>query len=113
MAEEPYALTLWTFFQIMERERIEQLLARGRRLDAALLMAAAYNDPKVLREEHQDYIAELRLPVDRRARTQRREELLARGLALAEAIERGGVLDDGPPPAPGEIPIMTALAAKE
>lgn len=72
---EPFALTLWTWFELLRirKERTAERL--GERVDVAGMMALAFHDPKQLRGEHQRYVAavqglEAPKPEDERKRYQ-------------------------------------------
>jgi hypothetical protein len=47
----PYYRTLWTFLHLQQRERIDDLLSRGRALHGASLSAIAFHEPKRLSDE--------------------------------------------------------------
>lgn len=90
--DAPYALVLWTYYQLVERERIRELRQRFLLQHEASLMAMAVNKPELLRDEHESLVSEARQ--DPRTRARDRAALLARGLALAARIEATGVLED-------------------
>lgn len=90
--DAPYALILWTYYQLQERDRIRDLRDRFLSLRDANLMAMAVNDPKLLKDEAAALESDARY--DPRTREQDRAAFVARGLALAERIEATGVLDD-------------------
>jgi hypothetical protein len=48
----PYHRTLWTWLQLQEQERFEEIKDRGRMLHMAGLLAVAFHEPKKLSDEH-------------------------------------------------------------
>jgi hypothetical protein len=46
--KEPYAVTLWTWCQIQQRNRVHSLTREHERIDVAGLVAMAFHDPKQL-----------------------------------------------------------------
>ena len=48
----PYYRTLWTWVQLQEHERIEEIAERSRMLHMAGLLAIAFHEPKKLADEH-------------------------------------------------------------
>lgn len=50
VADDSYAVTLYTFLQMQERSRIDRLLTEGNRIDQASLVAFAFHEPKKLAE---------------------------------------------------------------
>lgn len=59
VAAESYALTLWTFLQLRDRDRLRRASARFDRLDAADLLALAFHDPKLIAQERRTYVGSL------------------------------------------------------
>lgn len=95
MLDQPWALTLYSYLQIVERDRISRLKKRDDDVTFAILMAMAMNDPKRLDQERSDVRADMRAEPRRVAAIARVDSIRAAGIALAERIERTGVLDDG------------------
>lgn len=90
--DAPYALVLWTYYQITERDRIAELRERFRAQREAELMSLAMNDPKLLRDERATLESEARHHPS--TRDQERAAFRARAQAFAARIEATGVLDD-------------------
>jgi hypothetical protein len=91
---QPFALTLYAHQQLMERDRIADLKRREADVHRGVLTAMAFNDPPRLDEARRDVHADMRSPAGRAARRSRIAELRDAGLALAERIERDGILND-------------------
>ena len=53
---EPYAHTLWMFYQLEEHTRIDQYAERARSLDLAGLVACAFHEPKKLSDANQQLL---------------------------------------------------------
>ena len=94
MLRQPFAFTLYAYQQLQERDRIADLKRRDRDVERGVLTAMAFNDPKQLDRQRADVHADMRLAGARPARLSRVQELRAAGLALADRIERDGVLTD-------------------
>jgi hypothetical protein len=92
---QPFAFTLYAYQQLKERDRIADLRRRDQDIYRGVLTAMAFNDPKQLDQQKSDVQADMRMDAGRAVRLSRIEELRTVGLALAERIERTGVLDDG------------------
>lgn len=60
VARESFALTLYTFWHLEQRRRLNQILQRAERFDLAGLMAYAVNQPKELSTQHAKFLASLR-----------------------------------------------------
>jgi hypothetical protein len=86
VSAESYALTYWTFLQLRECERIDRLLARSDRLDAAFLGAKAFHEPNRLNEDVMQLREEAGL--ERPA-----TEILDRGRAIMDMIAHARVVD--------------------
>ena len=51
---QPWALTLWTFLQLQERDRVRSMVRRIERADDAMMAAWAFHEPeKVASERHE------------------------------------------------------------
>ncbi len=94
---EAYAITLLTFYTIMEQERMQALKDRSHRLDQALLMAMAWSDPSLLDRERAEIQAEINRDEDARA------DPYAAARALADKIAKGVTVTatHEPPPVGG------------
>lgn len=69
VAREPYALTLYTFAQLQEHERIMGLVDRFRALETAGLLAFAFHEPKRLGDVYHELRREAgALPSDAESR---------------------------------------------
>ena len=53
--EQPFAITLWTWMELQETQRIERLIQEGHELNNASITSIAVNDPKQLREIEYDW----------------------------------------------------------
>lgn len=85
VADAPYHRTLWTHYQLRQREALDELRARGRQLSGAALNAMGFHEPKKLQAEHE------RLMSDIRARSGEQptvDEIRAHALALMMDIQR-------------------------
>jgi hypothetical protein len=60
VAEEAYAVTLWTFLELEDAARITRFVTRSERLDLAGLMAMATHAPKELSRVHRELLREAR-----------------------------------------------------
>lgn len=60
VAEEAYAVTLWTFLQLEDEARIARFVARSERLDLGGLVAMATHAPKELDRVHRELLREAR-----------------------------------------------------
>jgi hypothetical protein len=60
VAEEDYAVTLWTYLQVEEDARLARYVSRSERLDLAALLALATHAPKELDRVRRDLLAEVR-----------------------------------------------------
>ena len=60
VAEEDYAVTLWTYLQVEEDARLARFVARSERLDLAALLGLATHVPKELERVRRDLLAEVR-----------------------------------------------------
>lgn len=83
---QPWMFTLYTYFQITERERGRQWTERMQRIEAATLMALAFHEPKRLADERSAAIAAAS------ATAADTETARARGLAMLADMKRGGIL---------------------
>lgn len=54
-----YARTLWTYLQLLEIERIDELKERGKQINIAGLMAIAFAEPKKLADEHHRWMTDI------------------------------------------------------
>lgn len=54
-----YALTLWTWFQLQRREKMQALLREHERIDVAGMIAMAFHDPKQLGSVERRFIAKV------------------------------------------------------
>lgn len=61
MLSQPFALTLWTLYQIEEVERIERLVDRDGRFDQAGITAAAVLDGKAFQRARGMHLDSLRV----------------------------------------------------
>jgi len=57
--QQPYEVTVRAFLALEDVERIEQLVAEGRRIDHAYLMNAAFADGKRLQDRNRAFKASL------------------------------------------------------
>jgi hypothetical protein len=88
---EDFALTLFTYRHIQQRQRRQAHAERGARIDAAQLGMFAFHTPRELTLEAQRHEAASRdLVAPRRAPT----DLIALGRAFAEGVESGRVLEN-------------------
>lgn len=85
VARESYALTLYTHWHLEQRRRLDQITRKSERFDLAGLMAAAYHEPKAIRERYEDFLASLR---DKAASID--EQALARQIAVIRAAHSPG-----------------------
>jgi hypothetical protein len=74
VAREPYALTLWTYLQSEEAERLDSLTREREQIRGADMIATAFHDPKKL----QRYDANWRSRVMGKPDELTQEELSAR-----------------------------------
>lgn len=91
----PFALVLYAWLQLQERDRIRALRDRERDVHRATLTAMAFNKPELLDDERSTIIADMRRSPVAHVRASVNAELRAAGEALAARIEAGGVLQDG------------------
>jgi len=90
--EQPWALTLWTYYQLAERNRIRALIERIDAVNDATLTAIAFNEPKKLADERENALSAAR---EKQAKDEKAEaEWRERAARLVAAIEGGGVLQD-------------------
>lgn len=89
--EQPWALTLWTYYQLTERDRIKGLRRRIRDVNNAILTAVAFSsEPNKLTAERDAALAAARsAPMTRPTDDEWRQ----RAERLVAAIETGKVLD--------------------
>lgn len=81
LLRRPYYRTLWTYWHLLEIERIDALKHRGRELATAGLLAMAFHEPKRLADEHHRLMNDLgMLPT--------RDEALANATPVIEAMRR-------------------------
>lgn len=92
---QPFALTLYAWLQLQERDRIQALRDRERDIYRGELAAMAMNEPKRLGDERSDVVAEMRAPAVVSQRRKANDELRAAGEALIARLEAGRVLEDG------------------
>lgn len=89
-ASQPYAVTLWTFLQEEERQRLDSLIVKRRQIDAAYMMGVAINAGTSKLSVFENQLrAEFTRPIDVEAT---REELSRRAdelYAQHEAAKRG------------------------
>lgn len=90
---QPFALTLYAFLQLKDRDRVADLRQRDRDVRLGVYMAHAMNDPKRLEEERANVLAEMRSPPTAIAQASALERARETGRALAARIEAGKVLD--------------------
>lgn len=55
-AHDSYALTLWTYWHLAERERRDRIVQRSDRFDLASLVQIADRNPKALLTMHETYL---------------------------------------------------------
>lgn len=53
---DPFALTLWSYLQVLRLEREESVDAARERLEQAALLATGFHDPSALRKYELDYL---------------------------------------------------------
>lgn len=71
VAADPYARTLWTYCHLLQREKLDELQRRSEALYQADLMAKAFHQPSMLRDDRRDLQREAGLlPVGEEARAQ-------------------------------------------
>lgn len=58
--EDSYALTMWTFFHVMQMQHLDALEREAERHDLAGLVAYAYHKPDELRTSHARFQARVR-----------------------------------------------------
>jgi len=88
--EQPWALTLWTYHQLGEKKRIDDLIERIDAVNVATLNALAFNEPQKLGAERERALdAAKERPREASADADWRE----RARRLVDAIETGKVLD--------------------
>jgi len=91
---QPFAITLYAYLMLRDRDRIADIKTRSRDVYRGVLTAMAMNDPKRLERERAEVRADMRSAPDPAAQRQSVTDRRAAGLALATLIERSGVLDD-------------------
>jgi hypothetical protein len=94
---QPFALTLYAFYQLQDRDRVAELRRRIQAVDQGVLTSMAFNQPKALDRERSSVVSEMRTAPSRDRRHETREDLLAAGRALADRIEAMGVLREPEP----------------
>lgn len=82
---EPYAHTLWMYYQLEEHTRIDRFAERAGSLDLASLVALAFHEPKKLGDANQQLLDDAHL-------TPSADDALA---AAQETIEAMKQLDAG------------------
>lgn len=82
---EPYAHTLWMYYQLEEHQRIDRFAERARSLDLASLVALSFHEPKKLGDANQQLLDDARL-------TPSADDALA---AAEETIQAMKLLDAG------------------
>lgn len=95
MLLQPFALTLYAWLQLQDRDRIQRLRDRERDIYRGELAAMAMNEPKRLGDERGEVVADMRRANTPAARRSENAELIAIGEALAARIEAGRVLENG------------------
>lgn len=78
VAHDSYALTLYTFWHLEERQRIEALARKAERHDLAGLMALAFHKPYLLPGIHQRFKDSLSPRATARAKQEATDRALAR-----------------------------------
>lgn len=91
---QPFALTLYAWLMLQERDRIRRLVDRERDIYRATLNAMAFNEPKHLDSERTTALGDMRAPATAAARQSSADELLAAGESLWKRLEAGRVLVD-------------------
>lgn len=91
---QPFAVTLYAYQCLTERDRIARLRARDDDVTRGILMALAFAEPGKLDRERAEIRAEMRRSASGPTLRAQNDELRTLGLALAERIERGRVLED-------------------
>jgi hypothetical protein len=81
VARQPYALTLWTWAHLSVALRIESLTRRADAIHAASLQAAAFHEPKRLKDASDQLNAEAGLMPSV-------EETVAAALGVAQDLQR-------------------------
>lgn len=89
--DQPWALTLWTYYQLSERDRIRTLIERIDAVNDATLTALAFNEPKKLSDERENALSAAHETPITKAKDDA-EWRAARDRLLA-AVDRG-LLDD-------------------
>lgn len=79
VAQEPYAITLWTYWHGRQEEARLDVVREDERHAAAQLHALAVNDPAKLRDAREQFIRRVRpvTIVDQAAHAQRMQQMVA------------------------------------
>lgn len=89
VARDPASLSLWTFYELADADRIQRLLTRAQRVDSAKVTAAAMWAPNELAKEEASVRSALRTHPDPDVERALRDAAVAKGRIIVERVIGG------------------------